>query len=87
MFGEYAVYLRGKVLGLICAKRLFLKPTPAARALWPEVPMGLPHPGAKPHISAEGLVDAPDRLAALLLAIAEDLPDPAPKHLRKARQA
>ena len=33
MFGEYALYLDGKVLGFICDDTLFLKDTPGARAL------------------------------------------------------
>ena len=31
MFGEYAVYCDGKVVGLICDNQLFLKPTPGLR--------------------------------------------------------
>ena len=32
MFGEYALYANGKVVGLICDNRLFVKPTEAGRA-------------------------------------------------------
>ena len=30
MFGEYAVYLDGKVVALVCDNQLFVKPTTAA---------------------------------------------------------
>ena len=29
MFGEYALYLDGKIVGLICDNQLYLKPTEA----------------------------------------------------------
>lgn len=32
MFGEYALFLDGKVVALVCEDQLFLKPTPGA---WP----------------------------------------------------
>jgi len=33
MFGEYAVYVDGKVVGLVCDNRLFVKPTEPGRRL------------------------------------------------------
>ena len=35
MFGEYALYLDGKVVALVCDDQLFLKPTPGATAALP----------------------------------------------------
>lgn len=29
MFGEYALYLKGKVIGFVCDNQLFIKPTEA----------------------------------------------------------
>ncbi|MCK7502621.1 MAG: TfoX/Sxy family protein [Comamonadaceae bacterium] len=33
MFGEYAIYLDGKVVALVCDNQFFVKPTDAGRAL------------------------------------------------------
>lgn len=81
MFGEYAVYADAKVVALICDDQLYVKPTPAGRALlgagWPEAP---PYGGAKP-----GLLIPGDRwddrawLAALVRATADALPAPKAK--------
>ena len=85
MFGEYAVYLQGKVVALICDGALFVKRTPGTVPLLPDPQMAPPYPGAKPHIQADMLLDDPDALAALVLAVARDLPEPKPKAPKKAR--
>ncbi len=51
MFGEYGLYLDGKLIGLVCDDKLYLKPTPAGRELAPDAPLGSPYPGAKPHLT------------------------------------
>jgi TfoX/Sxy family transcriptional regulator of competence genes len=33
MFGEYGIYSDGKIFGLICDNKLFIKPTQAGREL------------------------------------------------------
>jgi TfoX/Sxy family transcriptional regulator of competence genes len=86
MFGEYALYLDGKVVGLICDDRLFLKPTPGARAALPDAVEDFPYPGAKPHLAADGLLDDPGRVARALRAIAADLPTPTPKPKRLSKR-
>ena len=48
MFGEYGLFLRGKMIALVCDDRLFFKPTEPGRALFPLVTEGIPYPGAKP---------------------------------------
>jgi TfoX/Sxy family transcriptional regulator of competence genes len=85
MFGEYAVYLQGKVVALICDNRLFVKRTAGTVPLLPDPQMGPPYPGAKPHIQADILLDDPDALAALVLAVAHDLPGPKPKAPKKVQ--
>ena len=82
MFGEYAVYLDGRVVALICDDRLYLKDLPAARALLAGAETGAPYPGAKPHLIADDWLDDPDTLAAAAHALAAVLPPPKP---RKAR--
>lgn len=79
MFGEYALYLDGKVVALVCDDLLFLKPTPGASAALPESPTGFPYPGAKQHLLATDALDDPDRVVTALKAIASDLPAPKPK--------
>ena len=79
MFGEYAVYLDGRVVALVCGDSLFVKPTPGALSLVADPAMGPPYPGAKPHIRADALLDEPDRLVEAIRAVARDLPAPRPK--------
>ncbi|WP_034412062.1 TfoX/Sxy family protein [Derxia gummosa] len=86
MFGEYALYLDGKVVGFICDDQLFVKPTDAGTALLGREPAGIPYPKAKPHHLAQHLLDEPERLRALLLATAEALPPPAIRPPRAARK-
>lgn len=79
MFGEYALYLDGKVVALVCDDQLFLKPTPGAQSALPDCPQGAPYPGAKPHLQVTEALDDPDAVMIALKAIAADLPAPKPK--------
>ena len=79
MFGEYALYLDGKVVALICDDTLFVQDLPASRAHLGEAPTGAPYPGAKPHIDASAALDDPETLARALRALAEVLPAPKPR--------
>jgi TfoX/Sxy family transcriptional regulator of competence genes len=49
MFGEYALYLDGKIVALICDDQLFLKATAEGRAYLGKVSEAPPYPGAKNH--------------------------------------
>lgn len=82
MFGEYALYLDGKVVGFVCDDTLFLKDTPAARAHLGDAPQGHPYPGSKPYIDASEALDSPDLVCAALRALAETLPAPKPKRAK-----
>ncbi len=79
MFGEYALYLDGKVVALVCDDQLFLKPTPGAKAALPDCPEAPPYPGAKSHLLVTDALDDPDQVVAALKAITTDLPAPKPK--------
>jgi TfoX/Sxy family transcriptional regulator of competence genes len=79
MFGEYAIYLDGKVVALVCDDQLFLKPTAGALAALPSCPTAPPYPGAKSHLLVTDALDEPDQVIAALKAIAADLPAPKPK--------
>lgn len=85
MFGEYALYLDGRVVAFACDNQLFLKPTEAARALLEAPREGQPWPGARPHwLLADELEDRP-ALQRLLRETAAALPLPKPRPPRKAR--
>ena len=85
MFGEYALYLDGKVVALVCDDQLFLKPTPGALAALPDCQQGIPYPGAKVHLLVTDALDDPDPVIAALKAIAADLPVPKPKKPKKPK--
>jgi DNA transformation protein and related proteins len=87
MFGEYALFCQEKVVALVCDNQLFVKITPAGKALVGErYKEGQAYPGARPSmvIGAEEIEDA-DRLCELLRVTAAALPPPKPRRPRKAR--
>ncbi len=87
MFGEYALYLHGKVVALICDDLLYVKPTPGALAVVTAPTMAPPYRGAKDHICLESALDDPDLTIATLSAVAADLPEPKPKAPPKPKAA
>lgn len=89
MFGEYALYCDEKVVALICDNQLFVKITPAGRALVGErYQEGEAYPGAKPSmlIDAEEVEDG-ERLCELICLTAAALPVPRPRRPRKKQGA
>jgi len=84
MFGEYALYLDGKVVAFACDNALFLKPTAAARAILRREPDAFPYPGAKPHFRIDAALDEPPLLVRLLRESAAELPAPKPRAPRAA---
>lgn len=82
MFGEYALYLDGKVVALVCDDQLFLKPTPEGRAYLGDVSEAAPFPGAKNFFLLSADLDDPDRLSEALRVTARALPEPRPKAVR-----
>jgi TfoX/Sxy family transcriptional regulator of competence genes len=87
MFGEYALYLDGKVVAFICDDQLFLKPTAEARAHLGAVPESPPYPGAKNYLLLTGEIDDPERLRPALEITARALPDAKPERARSERVA
>jgi TfoX/Sxy family transcriptional regulator of competence genes len=85
MFGEYALYLDGKVVAFACDNSLFIKPSQAAGTLAPDLPQGPPYPGAKDYPIADELLDDPDALRRLIEATAALMPPPKPKKPAKAK--
>lgn len=85
MFGEYALYLDGKVVAFACDNQLYVKPTEAGRALLQQVAEHPPYPGAKPYFRVDAEIDDRDLLRRLLLATAQALPLPKPKRVATPR--
>lgn len=79
MFGEYALYLDGKVVAFACDNSLFIKPSEAARRLAPDLPQGPPYPGAKDYPIADELLDEPEALRRLIEETASLMPPPKEK--------
>lgn len=87
MFGEYALYLQGKIIALFCDDQLFIKPTDAGRALLGKVKEAAPYPGAKPWflISGDRCEDG-ELLSELARTTAKALPAPKLKAPKKAKK-
>ena len=86
MFGEYGIYLDGKLVALVCDDQLFVKPTSGGRAYAPGAGEAAPYAGAKPCL----VIDADrwdDRawLAELFRRTAVELPLPKPRSKRMPR--
>ena len=74
MFGDYGIYCVGKIFGLICDDRLYIKPTEAGMALLKTVDLQPPYEGAKPY-SYIADVDDRDYLSALVRETCRTLPE------------
>lgn len=76
MFGEYALYVDGKVVALICDNTLYVKIVPASAVLEDVCEQGPPYPGAKPHyIVSEEMLYSLGGIPAILIAVAAALPE------------
>ena len=82
MFGEFALYLDGKVVGLICDDELFLKPTPECKAYLDEIHEAPPFAGAKNFYVLSAILDDAERLSEALRITARSLPERKPKTRR-----
>lgn len=47
MFGEYALYVNGKVIAFVCDDALFIKPTQEAKDFYPDYEEAPAYPGSK----------------------------------------
>jgi TfoX/Sxy family transcriptional regulator of competence genes len=87
MFGEFALYLEGKVVALVCDNQLFLKPTPQGKELLGVVSEHSPYPGAKAQFRIGDELDDRDLLKRLLVATARALPPPKAKPVKRKPKA
>lgn len=85
MFGEYAIYLDGKITALICDNQLFVKPTVAGREFIGEVVEAPPYPGAKMSFLVDNNLENSDFLSELMRITAAELPEPKPKAPKKIK--
>jgi len=85
MFGEYAVYSDGKIFGLICDNRLFIKPTQSGREFIGHVVEAPPYPGAKLSFLIEDKLDDRRWLSELIRISLKELPEPKPKKKKKKK--
>ena len=85
MFGEYALYVNGKVIGFICDDALFIKPTQEAKDFYPDFENAPPYPGAKMYmlIPEEKWEDS-EFMSELALISFNALPAQRPKKVKKA---
>ena len=80
MFGEYGVYVDGKMIGSICDDQLYVKPTASGRLHAKPASEAPPYPGAKPHLLIEAdRWDDAEWLGDLLRVTARELPTPKPR--------
>jgi TfoX/Sxy family transcriptional regulator of competence genes len=86
MFGEYSLYLDGKVVAFACDNSLLLKPTPEGKALLPRVTPGKPYPDAKDYYVLDEFLDDTDLLQRILQTTFDVLPAPKPKSAKKTRK-
>ena len=88
MFGEYGIYIDGKIVAFACDNSLFVKAADATAALTASLPRRPPYPGAKGYPVADELLDDSEQLHALLVATANAMPEPKPRKptTRKSRK-
>lgn len=83
MFGEYGIYADGKLFGLICDNKLFIKPTISGREFIGNVTEAPPYEGAKPSFLIEEKIEDGDWLSELVRITLNELPLPKPKSKKK----
>ncbi len=74
MFGDYGIYCNGKIFGLICDDRFYVKPTEAGRQLLREEDLRPPYEGAKDYFYIAD-VDDRDYLSTLVRETCKELPE------------
>jgi len=83
MFGEYGLFSDGRMFGMICDDRLFVKPTDGGRAHIGKVVEAPPYPGARPIFLIEAGIDDGEWLSELVRITTRELPRPRPKKRKK----
>jgi TfoX/Sxy family transcriptional regulator of competence genes len=79
MFGEFGLYVDGKLVALVCDDQLYLKPSAEGQACLGTVSLVPPYPGARDYFLLASEVDDPERLRSALEVTAREMPMPKPK--------
>jgi len=79
MFGEYGIYSDGKLFGLICDNKLFIKPTKSGQQFIGDVKESPPYPGAKPSFLVDDRMEDREWVSELVRISVKELPMPKPK--------
>ena len=79
LFGEYGLYADGKLFGLICDNKLFIKPTISGREFIGNVVEAPPYEGAKTYFLIEEKMEDSNWLSELIRISLKELPPPKPK--------
>ena len=78
-FGEYGIYSDGKLFGLICDNKLFIKPTNSGRKFIGNIVEAPPYERAKPSFLIEDKIEDSEWLSELVRISLNELPAPKPK--------
>ncbi len=78
MFGDYGIYCNGKIFGLICDDRFYVKPTEAGRQMLRTLELRKPYDGAKDYFYIAD-VDDRDYISELVRETCRHLPAPKKK--------
>ena len=85
MFGEYAIYSDGKIFGIICDNKLFIKPTKSGKQFIGNDLVEAPaYIGAKPSFLIEDKIGDKDWLSELIRISVKELPMQKPRKKKSA---
>ena len=87
MFGEYGIYSNGKLFGLICDNRLFIKPTISGRTFIKDLVEAPPFPLAKMYFLIEDKIENREWLNQLIRITCAELPEPKLKPKKKKKNS
>ena len=83
MFGEYGLYSDGKLFGVICDNKLFIKPTSEGREFIGNPIESPAYEGAKPSFLIEDKIEDRQWLGNLVKITLDNLPEPKIKKRKK----
>jgi TfoX/Sxy family transcriptional regulator of competence genes len=86
MFGEYGLFSDGKMFGMVCDDRFFVKPTDGGRAFIGQPVEAPPYPGAKNSFLIEDRLEDGEWLSELVRITTKELPEPKPRKSRAKRR-
>ena len=80
MFGEYGLFYKGKMFGLICGNTFFIRVTSLGAEIAGRIGKGFPYPGAKPAFKISNIKANDSKwLKQLVEVTPQELPEPKKK--------